>query len=110
MPVPAEALEPVPHFTAEGLKSYDVAPTGRAKCMICSECLPVGTYRLSYRIRVSMAMEHCRRLHPACAPGLPIAGPGRAASIVWLRHMLADDGKSLMDIAMLRSVLDALQA
>ena len=109
MPVPAEALEPVPRFTAEGLKNYDVAPTSRAKCMICSKYLLVGTYRLSYRHRVSMAMGDVRRLHPACAPGLP-TGPGRAASIVWLRHMLADDEKSLNDIAMLRSVFDALQA
>lgn len=54
-----------------GLVDFDVAPSGRAKCFLCGQAIPKGSWRLSYQVRSSWTLSDCKRLHPHCTGQLP---------------------------------------
>lgn len=56
-----------------GLKALEVAPSGRAKCYVCSKTIAKGSWRFDYRIKSSSSLSDGRRIHVECAGGLPEA-------------------------------------
>ena len=70
-----------------GLYGHEIAPSSRSKCFVCDEIILKGKWRLDYAIRESTSLRDKRRLHPACAGGLPMRT--KAADINYLDRELS---------------------
>jgi hypothetical protein len=56
----------------EGVRGYDTAVTGRAKCGVCKGNLELGRFRLRYRFKVGKSIKDEAWLHPVCVRGTPL--------------------------------------
>ena len=109
MPLEVPAPTEVPAVTSvfhgiiiAGLKSFDVAPSGRASCYLCGAIIPKGSRRFDYRIRTSRNLSDQRRIHTSCVSRLPTAT--RDVDIAFLRAQLAT-AIGDVELALLRAAL-----
>ena len=72
VPPPAHPPPLVVVINEPGVKEYDRAASGRAVCFLCAGAIPVGMWRVRYRMRRGTALRDLRYAHGHCAPNLPM--------------------------------------
>ena len=65
-------LPDAPHISEPCLKSHEFARSNRSKCFVCKATIAKSSFRIQYRHRRSLAMEHLSWVHGDCAHGLPL--------------------------------------
>ena len=88
-----------------GLQYYDIAPSGKAVCLMCGGFTGKGSWRFHYRIKESNAMRDLRWVHASCLSRLPetTRALDRRAVHHWFDQSTTQDSRE-----MLREALVAL--
>ena len=87
-------------WNAIGIKKYDKAASDRGTCFVCKGKVLKNTFRMDFRVKVSMAMGDQPRFHPACAAGLPCGSRDRDIRVIrmWLRDpSLEHDARTMLE-------------
>ena len=77
---------------AVGIKAFELAPSGRAVCFICTRPIGRNSWRFDYRLRDSRTLSDQRRVHFDCVGHLPLRT--REVDIGALQDFLAQPGSS----------------
>ena len=74
---PPVVVAPPPALAARaprvGLIAFEVAPSSRASCFVCSERIQAGDWRFDYQLKPTRTFSDMKRVHPRCVPHLPDA-------------------------------------
>lgn len=104
-----DAPPPAPKGGAEGAKypRAERAPTGRARCMQCSEAIEKGAWRVAVERELeagAFVRKSAGYMHPACAPAWAEANePGDYGA--WIEALLANGALEAGDAAEVRELV-----
>jgi hypothetical protein len=103
-PLPPPLLPP--RGPPAGVIDMEKAASGRSRCFVCGDAIPIRSFRFNYQLKASTSLRDCKRVHPHCMGRLPIAT--RAADFATVRRILASAVVE-DEVQVLENVVDALR-